>query len=103
MTDIDPWCRVEENGTRLIVKVHVQPGARRTETSGLHGGMLKIRLAAPPVDGKANSELIRFVAAAFGVPLRAVAIVAGAASRHKEVEIVHPLNAPESLLADRQR
>ena len=60
--------------------LHVQPGAKRTEVAGIHGegaaARLKIRLAAPPVDGKANAELLRFLAAAFGVPQRAVTAAA---------------------------
>jgi len=77
----------------------VQPGARRTEVSGTHGeeGALRlvIRLAAPPVDGKANAELLRFLAAAFGVPLRQVHLVRGATSRQKSVRIDAPTRRPD--------
>jgi uncharacterized protein (TIGR00251 family) len=54
------WRR-EEDGAVVLV-LHVQPGAKRTEVAGVHGDALKIRLAAPPVDGKANAELVRFLA-----------------------------------------
>ena len=67
--------------------VHVVPRARRTEVSGRHGDVIKIRLAAPPVDGAANAELVRFLAERLGVPHAAVAIVRGAAARRKTVEI----------------
>ena len=67
--------------------LHVQPRARRTEVAGLHGAALKIRLAAPPVDGAANDELVRFLAEQLGVPCRAVRLVAGAGARRKVVEV----------------
>ena len=69
------------------VAVHVQPRARRTEVAGMHGDAVKVRLAAPPVDGAANVELVRFVAERLGVPRAAVRIAAGAASRRKVVEV----------------
>ena len=71
----------------LVLDLHVQPGAKRTEAAGRHGDRVKIRLAAPPVDGAANDELVRFVAEAFGVPKRNVEIVSGATSRQKRVRI----------------
>ena len=73
----------------------MQPGAKRTEVAGQHGDALKIRLAAPPVDGKANAELLRYLAAAFGVPLRQVTLVRGDASRQKLVRIVAPALRPD--------
>jgi uncharacterized protein (TIGR00251 family) len=71
--------------TRLVI--HVQPRARRTEVAGRHGDALKVRLAAPPVDGAANAELVRFLAEALGVPRRAVRVVAGQTARRKVVEV----------------
>jgi len=67
--------------------LHVQPRARRTEVAGLHGAALKIRLAAAPVDGAANDELVRFLAEQLGVPRRAVRLVAGVGARRKVVEV----------------
>jgi uncharacterized protein (TIGR00251 family) len=67
--------------------VHVQPRAKRTEVTGLHGTAVKIRLAAPPVDGAANDALRRFLAERLCVPRTAVRVVAGAASRDKLVEV----------------
>jgi uncharacterized protein (TIGR00251 family) len=71
----------------IVLELHVQPGAKRTEAAGTHGDRVKIRLAAPPVDGAANDELVRFLADAFGVPRRQVTIVSGATSRRKRVRI----------------
>ena len=65
----------------------MQPAARRTEVAGRHGDVVKVRLAAPAVDGKANLALRRFLAEAFDVPLRNVALVRGETSREKIVRI----------------
>ena len=70
---------------RLIV--WVQPRASRTEVAGMHGDAVKIRLAAPPVDGAANEELIRFLADMLGVPRSAVSVVSGQASRRKTIQV----------------
>ena len=71
------------------VELHlqVQPRASRTEVIGPHGGALKIRLAAPPVDGEANAELVRFLAKVLGVPRSAVEIVSGATGKRKRVRV----------------
>jgi len=91
------WRR--EDGAALILALHVQPGAKRTDVAGVHGegaeARLKVRLAAPPVDGKANAELLRFLADAFGVPLRHVALLHGEASRQKVVRIDAPVRRPD--------
>ncbi len=72
--------------------VYVQPNAKTTELAGLHGEALKIRLAAPPVDGKANAELIRFLADLLEVKRGQVEIVAGTSGRSKRVAVagLHP-------------
>ncbi|HEX5766780.1 MAG TPA: DUF167 domain-containing protein, partial [Burkholderiales bacterium] len=72
----------------MIVELHVQPGASRTEFAGKHGERLKVRLQARAVDGKANDALIEFLAAHFGVPRRNVHIVSGLKSRQKRVRIL---------------
>jgi uncharacterized protein (TIGR00251 family) len=63
----------------------VQPGASRSEFAGEHDGRLKLRLAAPAVEGKANSALVEFLADYFGVPKRNIRIAAGLKSRRKRV------------------
>ena len=89
-----PAWRREEDGA-IVLTLHVQPGAKRTEIAGVHGDALKLRLAAPAVDGKANVELVRFLAAEFGVPRAGVTFVRGEASRRKTVRIERPARRPE--------
>ena len=93
MTDAARWRR--EDAGALVLSLHVQPGAARTEVAGTHGDALKVRLAAPPVDGKANAALLRFLAAAFGVPLRQVTLVRGETSRQKVVRVAAPVLRPD--------
>lgn len=78
------WLRRASDGS-VTLSLHAQPGAKRTEFAGLYGEALKIRLAAPPVDGKANAVLTNFLAAYLGVPKAAVTILAGESSRQKVV------------------
>lgn len=78
---------VRETKDGTVLTVHVQPKASRTECVGLHGEALKIRVAAPPVEGAANEELIRFVAHSLAVPASAVRIESGMSGRHKRVMI----------------
>ena len=68
-------------------EVRVQPRASKTELAGLHGGALKVRVAAPPVDDAANRALVAFLAECLGVAKRAVRIVAGETSRTKVLEV----------------
>ena len=77
---------VEQPGA-IVLSIHVQPRASRTEVAGLHGDALKIRLAAPPVDGAANDECVRFLARALGVGRAAVEILSGQTSRRKVVRV----------------
>ena len=79
------WIRADGDG--VILCLHVQPGARKTEIAGLHGEALKIRLAAPPVDGKANASLIEFLARQLGVAKSAVELLSGDTSRAKRVRV----------------
>ena len=81
-------------GTDLILQVRVQPRAGRDEITGLQAGRLRVRLTAPPVDGKANLHLCRFLAAAFAVPPSRVALIAGATSRDKRLRISAPRRLP---------
>jgi uncharacterized protein (TIGR00251 family) len=70
-----------------LLTVRVQPRAKRSEVVGERDGAVLIRIAAPPVDGKANAALCRFVAEAVGVPRRAVTVVRGESARDKVLRI----------------
>ena len=76
-----------EEGGALVFAVRVAPRASKTAAAGAHGGALKVRVAAPPVEGAANEELARYLAGALGVPARAVEIVSGHASKSKLVRV----------------
>jgi uncharacterized protein (TIGR00251 family) len=65
----------------------VQPGAKVTAAVGEHGGRLKLKIAAPPVDNKANAHLLAWLAAQLGVPKSAVRLVRGETSRQKTVAV----------------
>jgi hypothetical protein len=70
-----------------VLRLHVAPGASRTEVVGLHGDRLKVRVAAAPEKGAANRKLLEFLAARLGLPKKAVRLSAGAQSREKVVAI----------------
>lgn len=78
---------IEERSGGVRLRVRAQPRAARTEVVGEHDGALRIRLAAPPVDGEANRELIRFLARTLGVTQAQVSVRSGASGRTKLVEI----------------
>jgi uncharacterized protein len=90
LADLAGW--FSRDGSTLFLRVHAQPGARLgrdgTTIQGLHGDALKIRVAAAPVDGRANEELIRFLAEKFNVPQWRVSLLNGASSRAKRFQIV---------------
>ncbi len=83
-----PWYRWDDED--LILHLRVQPRASRDELCGVHGDSYRVRITAPPVDGKANSHLTAFLAKAFGVSKGAVTLEAGDSSREKRVRIRHP-------------
>ena len=68
-----------------VLTIHVQPNASKTECVGVHGGALKIRVAAPPVEGAANEEVIRFLARQLSISRTSVRIQSGASGRHKRL------------------
>lgn len=82
----EAWLRPAADGS-LVLVLHIQPGARMTAFAGLHGEAMKVRLAAPPVDGKANAALCAFLAAFCGVPKSSVEILSGETSRAKRIGI----------------
>jgi uncharacterized protein (TIGR00251 family) len=90
------WYR--RDGEIITLTLHVQPGAKRSEIGGLHGEALKIKLAAPPIEGRANEALLKFIADLFVVPLRNAELKQGGQSRHKVVAVIGSKVEPESLL-----
>ena len=95
------WYRKTKEG--WLISVHAQPGAKKSAVAGLHGESLKIRVAAPPVEGKANEALTAFVAKALGLPRRAVSIVKGESSREKLLLVADASADPTRLLLKESR
>lgn len=89
------WYRRE--GTDLILQLRIQPRASRDEIVGPHGDALKVRITAPPVDGKANAHLLAWLADIFGVPRQQVMLVSGQSGRDKRVRISSPHRVPPEL------
>lgn len=79
------WITDSKEG--LIIHVHATPRASKNQIQGLHGNALKIRLQAPPVDGKANETLIEFLANALGIPQRQITLLSGQTSRQKRLRL----------------
>ncbi|WP_413774134.1 DUF167 family protein [Candidatus Nitrosacidococcus sp. I8] len=75
----------EQIQDRIILRIRLQPNARRNEILGIHGNQIKIKITAPPIEGKANLYLIDFLAKLFKVNKSKIDIVAGATSRDKQV------------------
>jgi uncharacterized protein len=81
-----PFLSTQGDGC-LCLTIHVQPRASRTGLCGIHGDSLKLAITAPPVEGKANKEVIAFLAAFLKVPKKDIAIISGAQSRTKRCRI----------------
>ena len=82
-------------GDRLVLNIRVQPRASRDEIVGPHGGeALKVRITAPPVEGKANAHLVHFLASSFSVPRNRVSLLGGENGRNKRVAIDSPERLP---------
>jgi uncharacterized protein (TIGR00251 family) len=87
------------DGADLLLELRVQPRAERDEFAGLHAGRVRVRLRAPPVDGRANAALVAFLAEACGVPRARVSVEHGLAGRDKRVRIRAPGALPPALEA----
>jgi uncharacterized protein (TIGR00251 family) len=90
------WARYDPAACRLTLTVHVQPNARRSGIAGRHGDALKIRIAAPASNNRANDALIAFIAGCLALPRSAVTIRQGSTSRRKVVAIA-PVDAGAAL------
>ena len=82
-------------GEDLLLSVKVQPRARRDEIAGILGTQIKIRIKAPPVDGRANNHLIGYLAKLFEVPKSRIKIVSGESGRDKRVAVCSPERLPD--------
>lgn len=89
---------VRDTAAGVVLDIHVQPGASRTQWVGMHGDALKYRIAAPPVEGAANTALCEHLARQFGLPRKSVRLLRGQSSRRKQVQL-HGLSAREVLAA----
>ena len=78
---------LEARGDAVLVDVFVVVRASRTRLVGVHDGRVKVQIAAPPVDGAANKELVRFFARALDVSRSAVKLLSGESSRRKRIEV----------------
>lgn len=86
--------RVEQD---IVLHVYIQPKASRDQIVGLHGDELKIAITAPPVDGKANAHLTKYLAKQFKVAKGLVKIEKGELGRHKQIRVISPSLIPESI------
>jgi len=82
------WLRYDGAARRLTLTLHIQPNARKSTIAGVHGDALKVRIAAPAVDNKANAALIEFLSETLEVPRSAITIRHGATGRRKVLDIV---------------
>ena len=90
-----PWCRWQ--GQDLIFQAQIQPRASGDEFADILGDHLKIRITAPPVDGRANAHLITFLAKQFGVAKSAVTLLQGEKGKTKVIRIRAPTKVPDGL------
>lgn len=90
-----PWYQWQEEN--LLLTIRVQPRASRDEIVGPYQDALKVRITAPPVDGKANTHLIRFLAKCFGVAPSRIDLISGEIGRQKRLRIRQPGQLPEGI------
>ncbi len=81
-----PYLTQLADGT-ILIRLHVQPKASKTRITGIHDGCLKLAITAPPVDGKANQEVVKFLAALLAIPSRDITLKTGVQGRRKQVAI----------------
>ncbi len=83
---------------KLFIKIYVQPGAKKNEIVGLFGEELKIKLQSPPIEGKANEALLKYLSQQLELPRSQITLKTGQTSRHKVVEIKHSPTQLDALL-----
>lgn len=90
---------VEQREDGLVLRLYIQPKASRDSIVGEHGDELKVAITAPPVDGQANTHLVKFLAKQFRVAKSQVIIEKGELGRHKQVKIIQPQHIPSGVEA----
>lgn len=83
----------------LVLRLYIQPKASRDTIIGLHGDEVKVAITAPPVDGQANAQLVKYLAKQFRVAKSQVLIEKGELGRHKQVKILNPQQIPTEVAA----
>jgi uncharacterized protein (TIGR00251 family) len=91
--ELPPW--LQARAERVVLSLHVQPGARRAAVVGTHGERLKVAVASPPTDGRANAALLEFLADRLDLPKSALELVSGPGSRDKRVAVHSSLTAQD--------
>lgn len=90
------WLSVD--GNDIILRLYIQPKSSKDQWIGKHGEEIKLAITAPPVDGKANAYLIKYLAKQFKVTKNQITIEKGIRGRHKQVRIQDPSVTPQSIL-----
>ena len=88
---------IEKQQNDLLLNLYIQPKASRDQIVGLHGDELKIAITAPPIDGKANAHLIKYLAKCFKVPKSQIQILKGELGRHKQIKVFTPTVLPNEI------
>ncbi|OAT29302.1 uncharacterized UPF0235 family protein [Buttiauxella ferragutiae ATCC 51602] len=83
----------------LVLRLYIQPKASRDSIVGLHGDELKVAITAPPIDGKANAHLVKYLAKQFKVAKSQVLLEKGDLGRHKQIKIIDPQHIPTEVAA----
>lgn len=90
---------VSQTTDGLVLRLYIQPKASRDSIIGLHGDELKVAITAPPIDGKANAHLVKYLAKQFRVAKSQVLVEKGELGRHKQVKIIDPQQIPTEVAA----
>lgn len=90
---------VSLNSDGLVLRLYIQPKASRDSIIGLHSDELKVAITAPPIDGKANAHLVKYLAKQFKVAKSQVLLEKGELGRHKQIKIIDPQHIPTEVAA----
>ena len=90
-----PW--MDNKGDHIVLNIRVVPRASKDEIVGLYDDALKVRILAPPVEGKANAYLVKFISKHWKIPRRNIEILSGETGRNKRLKIINP---PDGLIQE---